>query len=121
MEPYQKEYLENLRQFATLSQRERPGKLSRQEYTAQMEENRAQILRLKKRNMELLRSHLFPTLDNLFAAGPDKVKELEEFSFQLYNGQKELDVGLFGQIHQALLTLARQKQDLNAMIRELYW
>ena len=121
MEPYQKEYLENLRQFATLSQRERPGELSRQEYTAQMEENRAQILRLKKRNMELLRSHLFPTLDNLFAAGPDKVKELEEFSFQLYNGQKELDVGLFGQIHQALLTLARQKQDLNAMIRELYW
>ena len=39
----------------------------------------------------------------------------------MFDARKELDVGLFCQIHQALLTLARQKQDRNAMIRELYW
>lgn len=121
MEQYQEEYLENLRQFATLSQRERPGELSREEYIAQLEENHAQILQLGKRNMELLRKKLFPMLDNLFDASQEDIAALEEFSFHLYNGQKELDVGLFGQIHQALLTLARQKQDLNAMIKELYW
>lgn len=121
MEQYQEEYLENLWQFATLSQRKRPGKLSREEYIAQLEENHAQILQLGKRNMELLRKKLFPMLDNLFDASQEDIAALEEFSFHLYNGQKELDVGLFGQIHQALLTLARQKQDLNAMIKELYW
>ncbi len=121
MEQYQEEYIANLRQFAALAQRKRPGALTCEEYTAQMEENRAQIARLNKRNMELLRSGLFPILDNLFDASQEQVTELEEFSFQLFNGQKELDVGLFCQIHQALLTLARQKQDLNMMIRELYW
>jgi len=86
-----------------------------------MADNRAQIIRLGKRNMELLRTGLFPLLDDLFDASQEAVKELEEFSFQLFDGRKELDVGLFCQIHQALLTLARQKEDLNAMIRELYW
>lgn len=121
MEPYQEEYLENLRQFAALSQRERPGELSREEYISRMEENHARILLLGKRNMELLREKLFPMLDDLFDAGREQLKDLEEFSFQLYNGQRELDVGLFCQIHQALLALARQKRDLNATIRELYW
>lgn len=121
MQPYQEEYLSNLRQFAVLSQRERPGELTCGEYAAQMEENRAKITRLGQRNMDLLRTGLFPMLDDLFDAGPDAVKDLEEFSFELFNGQKELDVGLFCQIHQALLTLARQKQDLSMTIRELYW
>ena len=121
MRPYQAEYLDNLRQFATLSQRKRPGDLACEEYAAQMAENRAQIIRLSRRNMELLRTGLFPVLDNLFDAGGEELKELEEFSFQLFDARKELDVGLFCQIRQALLALARQKKDRNAMIRELYW
>lgn len=121
MRPYQAEYLDNLRQFATLSQRKRPGELTCEEYAAQMAENRAQIIRLGQRNMELLRTGLFPVLDNLFDAGEADLKELEEFSFQLFDARRELDIGLFCQIRQALLTLARQKKDRNAMIRELYW
>ena len=121
MRPYQAEYLDNLRQFATLSQRRRPGDLTYEEYAAQMAENRAQIIRLDRRNMELLRTGLFPMLDNLFDAGEEELEDLEEFSFHLFNTRRELDVGLFCQIHQALLTLARQKKDRNAMIRELYW
>ena len=121
MKPYQKEYLDNLRQFAVLSQRERPGGLTFEEYAAQMEENRAQIIRLGRRNMELLREDLFPMLDDLFGAGREEVAELEEFSAQLFDGRRELDVGLFCQIQQALLTLARQKQNLAGAIRALYW
>lgn len=86
-----------------------------------MAEDRTRIIQLAQRNIELLRIGLFPLLDNLFGAGPEELKELEEFSFELFSGRKELDVGLFCQIHQALLALARQKQDRNAMIRELYW
>lgn len=121
MKPYQEEYLSNLRRFAVLSQRKRPGELTCEEYVAQMADNWAETIRLGRRNMYLLRTELFPMLDDLFDAGQEDIQELEDFSFQLYNGRKELDVGLFSQIHQALLTLARQKQDLNAMIKELYW
>lgn len=121
MRPYQKEYLDNLRQFAVLSQRERPGGLTFEEYAAQMEENRAQIIRLGRRNMELLREGLFPMLDDLYGASREELAELEEFSAQLFDGRRELDVGLFCQIQQALLTLARQKQNLAGTIRALYW
>ena len=121
MKPYQKEYLDNLRQFAVLSQRERPGGLTFEEYAAHLEENRNQIFRLGRRNMKLLREHLFPMLDNLYDASREDVEELSEFSFQLFDGRKELDVGLFCQIQQALLTLSRQKQSLSGAIRSLYW
>lgn len=121
MRPYQAEYLDNLRQFAVLSQRKRPEALTCGEYTAQIAEDRAQIIRLSQRNIELLRTGLFPVLDDLFDASEEELKELDEFSFQLFDARKELDVGLFCQIHQALLSLARQKRNRNAMIRELYW
>lgn len=121
MQPYQEEYLANLRQFATLTRRKRPNGLSFQQYSDQLLADSIQIARLSERNMELLRGGLFPMLDDLFHAGPDQLKELEEFSFQLFNGAAELDVGLFCQIHHALLSVARQKQDRVAMIRELYW
>lgn len=121
MQPYQEEYLVNLRQFAALSQRERPGELTCEEYAARIMDNRARTIQLGRRNMELLRTGLFPVLDDLFAASREELRELEEFSFRLYDGRTELDVGLFCQIHQALLSLARQKRDRSAMIRELYW
>lgn len=121
MQPYQEEYLSNLRQFAALSQRARPGALSYEQYAARMAEVKEQIVRLGRRNIELLRAGLFPVLDNLFDTGTQELEELEDFSFQLFNGQTELDVGLACQIHQALLSLARMRRDRSAMIRELYW
>lgn len=121
MQPYQEEYLSNLHQFAALSQRARPGALDCGQYAAQMAAVQEQIARLGRRNIELLRTGLFPVLDNLFDASAEELKELEEFSFQLFHGQTELDVGLFCQIHQALLSLARMRRDRAAMIRELYW
>lgn len=121
MQDYQEEYLANLRQFAGLSQRQEPEGLDCGAYTAELLENREEILRLSRRNMALLRQGLFPLLDDLFRAEEERVKELEEFSFQLFDGRVELDVGLFCQIHQALLTLARHNGDRDAEIRELYW
>ncbi len=121
MKPYQQEYLENLRQFSILSQRKRPEGLTYEEYAAQLAEDRARIIHLDRRNMELLRAGLFPLLDDLFDAGEEELKALEEFSFELFDARRELDVGLFCQIRKALLTLARQNQDRNAMIRDLYW
>lgn len=121
MQDYQEEYLANLRRFDALSQRCRPEGLGCEEYTARLLDRRAEILRLSRRNMELLRAGLFPLLDDLFRADERLVQELEDFSFQLYDGRQELDVGLFCQIHHALLSVASHRGDRNAMIRELYW
>jgi len=119
--PYQEEYLANLRKFAALSQIERAGELTDEEYTARAAGARAQLVRLGRRNMELLRTGLLPMIDDLFNAGQDEVEGLEQFAHQLFDGRQELDAGLACQIHQALLTLARQNQDTDATIRELYW
>jgi len=121
VQPYQEEYLSNLQQFAALSQLERPGGLTGGEYAARVVENHARLVQLGRRNMELLRTGLFPSLDNLFIAGQDEIKELEQFANQLYDGRQELDACLAGQIHQSLLALARQKEDLDGIVRELYW
>ncbi|MDE6590391.1 MAG: hypothetical protein K2K53_08650, partial [Oscillospiraceae bacterium] len=121
MQAYQEEYLENLRRFTGLSQLRRPDGLDCGEYTAQLLKNRDESLRLSPRNMELLRTGLFPQLDDLYRADEERMKELDEFSFQLFDGRVELDVALFCQIHQAFLSLARHKGDRNAIIRELYW
>lgn len=79
MQPYQEEYLANLRQFTTLTQRKPPEGLSFEQYAAQLLEDSDQIARLSVRNMELLRGGLFPMLDDLFHASPEQLKELEEF------------------------------------------
>lgn len=121
MQAYQREYLDNLARIAGLAAWKKPEGLSFEAYTAQLRENEAKREEAVRRNMELLRGRLFPVLDNLFQCDEEALAELEEFSFQLYDGQKEADVGLFCQIRQALLTLARQKRDRNRIIRGLYW
>lgn len=121
MQPYQEEYLDNLRQFDALFQRRQSKKLDFEAYMAQAQADREKILRLSRRNMELLRTGLFPSMEGLYGWEPQQVAELEEFSFRLFDGRVELDIGLFCQIHQALLGLARFNEDRDAIIRELYW
>ena len=121
MQPYQEEYLSNLRQFDALFRRRRLKEPDFGAYMAQAQADREKILRLSRRNMELLRRELFPSMEGLYGWSPQQVAELEEFSFQLYDGRAELDVGLFCRIHQALLGLARFREDRDAVIRELYW
>lgn len=122
MRTYQDEYVSNLTRVIALSNwSAQLGGQSFEDFEVQRLANEALAKQLTQRNMELLRGELFPTLDNLFEADEETLNELEDFSFLLFDGRNELDVGLFCQIHQALLALVRQKRDRAAMIRELYW
>lgn len=121
MEPYQEEYLDNLMQITALTAWKKAGDQPFEGYAAQLRRDGMLREEKAKRNMELLRCCLFPVLDNLFQYGEDTLAGLEEFSFRLYDGQREVDVGLFCKIREALLILARQKRDRNAIIRGLYW
>lgn len=121
MQPYQDEYIANSREIATLTARKRPDGLSFEAYESRLLADEAQAEALMARNMELLRGSLFPVLDNLLEADGAILEDLSTFAAQLLRSPEELDVGLFCQIHQALLSLARQRMDRAAMIRELYW
>lgn len=121
MQPYQEEYLANLNDIAMLVAHKKTEEQSFEEYYEKAIRNIRLAEQKVKRNMELLRNGLFPVLDHLFDADEEDLQELQEFAGRLLNGNEELDIGLFCQIHQALLNLARLKRDRRSMIRELYW
>lgn len=121
MQPYQDEYIANLKEITALTARQKPGGSSFEEYLARLLQSRHRAQQLSRRNMELLRSNLFPVLDHLFEAGDKVLKELQEFAGKLLSGREELDTGLYCQIHQALLRHARMRKNREQMIEELYW
>ena len=121
MRPYQKEYIENMREIAALTARREPDGLSLEDYAARMRRDEAAAWEKVGRNMTLLREGLFHTLDHLFEADQEELRNLEEFASHLMGGKETQDEGVFRLIHQALLSLARQRGDRCAMIRELYW
>ena len=121
MHPYQEEYIANLRKISALTIYRKQKKQTFEIYLKELQKNQQQIEQIVKRNMELLREKLFPLLDHIFDASQEELKELEEFAEKLLNSKEELDIGLFCQIHKALLSFARLTKNRNAMIRELYW
>ena len=121
MQPYQEEYIANLKKISALTMHKKPKKQTFEMYLKKLQQNQQQMEQIVKRNMELLRKKLFPILDHIFDANPKELQELEEFAKKLFNGKEEIDIGLFCQIHKALLSFARLTKDRNAMIRELYW
>lgn len=121
MQPYQEEYLANLNDIAVLAAHKRPKERTFGEYYEKMLQDSRLAEEKVKRNMELLRDGLFPALDHLFDADEKELQGLREFAGRLLNNREELDIGLFCQIHQALLNLARLKKDRCSMIQELYW
>ena len=108
MRPYQEEYIANIRAYDALAEGRSP-------------EDEARRDRLIIRNMELLRGGLLPQLDHLLEADGEELAELRSFAAALYDGRTELDLGMFCALHQAMLNLARQKEDRDGIIRELYW
>ncbi len=121
MQPYQEEYIANLREIAALAARKKTEGYTFESYQTELAKNRNRIAGKVERNMELLRAGLFPLLDHLPESGEEELQELQEFAGRLFQVGEELDVGLFCQIHQALLNCARLKKDQAGMIRELYW
>lgn len=121
MQPYQEEYIANLKDIAVLTAHKNPAGRSYEVYRKELDKCRELTMEKIARNMELLRDKLFPLLDSIFAAGDAELEDLEEFSRALLDGKNELDSGLFCQIHRALLTRARRTQNRDAIIRHLYW
>lgn len=121
MQPYQEEYIANLKDIAALAARKKTEGCSFEDYMARLAQDRDLLEQKAARNMELLRTQLFPLLDHLPEAGAEELAGLQAFAGKLFQVGEELDTGLFCQIHRALLGLARLLKDRQGMIRELYW
>lgn len=121
MQPYQQEYIANLKEIPALSMQRKQKVQSFAAYLERQSRCDQKLAQLVERNMALLRENLFPLLDRLFEAGKEQLDELEEFAGALFDGRNELDVGLFRQIYRALLSRSRQQKDRQGMIRQLYW
>lgn len=121
MQAYQEEYIANVKDIATLTTGRKAKGYSFEEYCAVLNRDREHLGQKVKRNMLLLRENLFPVLDLMFKASQEEKRELEEFAGKLLSGGEELDLGLFCQIHKALLGFARQRKNREDMIKELYW
>ena len=121
MRPYQEEYISNVRTYDALAFAGDPADRSPEDCLLRLDRNEEQKRGLITRNMELLRRDMKGQLDRLLEPGSGETEDLDAFAAALYDRRKELDIGLFCAIHQALLNLARQKQDRDAIIRELYW
>ncbi len=120
MRLYQEEYIANLKEIVALTAPGARETLSFEAFLEKSNRRRLQGEALVKRNMKLLREELFPVLDHIYDADETELSELGEFAGELKGVREELDVGLYCQIHKALLSLARMRKDRKAMIRELY-
>lgn len=121
MQPYQEEYIANLKEIASLTMRKDVNGLSFEDYYRSVQDDRSLLAKKVKANMQLLRSNLFPFLDQMYMADEAEKEELFDFAEKLMNSSANPDVGLFCQVHRILLSCARQTKDRNAMIKELYW
>ncbi len=120
MQPYQEEYIANLKEITLLTSGEEREGQNFEEFLERAEGQKRRAEEKAKRNMKLLREGLFPVLDHIFDADEEETAQLREFAGGLLSGRDELDVGLYCQVHKALLSLARQTKDRKNMIRELY-
>lgn len=121
MQSYQEEYIANSKEITALSVYQNPGDLSFEEYYKRLMDCKVSIRNKADRNMQILREKLFPMIDCLYDTTDEEKAELWDFASKLFSNGKEIDLGLFCQIHKAFLSLARLKQDRNEMIKELYW
>ena len=76
MQPYQEEYIANLKEIGALSALKKPDGISFDAYREKVRGDRKQVEQKIRRNMELLRSGLFPALDHLLESDEAGREEL---------------------------------------------
>lgn len=120
MRPYQEQYIDNIEQVMVLS--DTSGELPEDidAFLRSHGEKAAAIRRIIQENTELLRTCLFPVLDDIVTADQEEVGQLEDFAAHLSQGGQHRDLYLHYMIHNALVTHARHWEKRDMLIRELY-
>ncbi len=120
MEDYQREYIENCKNYRDLVGT--PFQAG-DDFDACFEtfiESMRRSEALASRNTKLIRVYLLPVLDDLYRQNTETLKDLEDFANELSDPPSTLDLALSEQIHSALLSAARRSGRRDDIIRELY-
>lgn len=118
MRQYQETYITNTKEIKVLfGKRDRSCDTAEEFYERRMRDIR-EIGRLRSENMEILRSHLIPLLDDILSAPREEIEALEEFADALM--KEQLDSGIRYQVCSALIAYARMNHERNLLIKELY-
>ena len=120
MQPYQRQYIENVREIMRLSDFYSVPRTDFSSWYSAEKANSTHMAELKQENIELLNRYLFPTLDALHEADDACIDELILFADTLMDWKTNLDCGVYVTIHEALLSLYRVRHERNRIIRELY-
>ena len=120
MLPYQSKYVQNARSLAALSVFYGVDAADYDSWYQRQRRAAAQIETLRQENMALLSDNLFPALDELNTATPEAIADLEAFADELMDWNTNLDCGVYVLVHEALLSLYRNRRDRDGVIRELY-
>ena len=117
---YQSRYVENTKQIMRLLSEPDKDLSDFSGWSKRLREREAEMEALRKENTDILSRELFPTLDRLYEADEEEISGMTEFADKLMDWSVNLDIGVYVLIHDALLSLARQKNDRDRMIMELY-
>lgn len=120
MREYQVKYIENLKEVLRLNAPPDRVPEDARAYAEARALRAREIRRLCQENTNLLREHLFPTLDNIATARGEDIRNLEAFAAALNERGAYLDLLLCYQLHSALVTYARRQGKRDMLIRELY-
>lgn len=120
MQPYQLRYIENTKKIADMISFYRGAGSDFDSWYRERKDLQQEITSLREDNLRLLNDYLFPTLDELYSASAETIKDLEDFAADLLDWHTNLDCGVYLVIHDSLLSLCRTRKDRNGIIRELY-
>ena len=91
MQAYQIQYIENLKEIASLIDIYGFELTEFEDWYQKQSEAKDRVRQLKKENIALLNAGLFPALDDLHNASAQDIADLEEFSDKLMDWSTNLD------------------------------
>ncbi|MDR0897608.1 MAG: hypothetical protein LBN04_07100, partial [Oscillospiraceae bacterium] len=119
--PFEEKLLLNVRQFANIAREKLPQGLSRDEVydtmRARAESNRATM----HNTNEIIRTDFIPLFDAPQTLTDAEADAYYDLARQFFTQSQVLDMGMAMQIHDALLHRARERGDVERIIRHLYW
>ena len=120
MYPYQEKYIENILEIKKLKDVSLHISEGFDSWYEKQLQAAKKMAELKKENIAILNSELFPVLDDLYAANDETLGSLETFADRLLDWSTNLDPGVYIAIHDALLRMYRVRKDRDRIIKELY-
>ncbi len=133
MQPYQEEYIANCERIRSLTfsavrlscaSGNRPCSCApdddSQGCVSRARAKAIEAQTLTSRNNTLLEEYLLPALDDIYGQDSETLDQLETFADALTGGKQAIDAPLASQIHEALVSNYRHRNNRKALIRELY-